>query len=187
MSTDRTQRLVARREQRRSRSAAVIVTLVLLAVVAAWIGTESVLAYLAVPALLVDPRDGVEALAEPALAAPVGAALAVLGVILVVLAVAPARRPRHAVGDDRAAFIVDDDIVAGAISRAAATAASVPRNQVTTSVRRRRALVTVQPSSGFPVDESRVRAAVDDLLDRVGTRPRLRAAVQISKTGKVGA
>jgi hypothetical protein len=185
MNADRIQRVVARREQRRSRSAAVIVVLMLFALGLACLATESVLALLSRPALLVAPEDAVTALGRQELALPLGIGLAVLGLVFVVIALLPARRPRHLIGDERIAFIVDDDIVAGAVSRAAAKAASVPRTQVSTAVGRRRAAVTVQPTSGFAVEVEQVRTSIDDLLDRIGSRPLLKAAVRVRRDGKV--
>lgn len=149
----RTERRLSRRMRYRSRSVAVSVALAVVAVVAAYLGVEAVLAALATPPLLIAPADLLATLQAGSpwnIAILVG--LGVLGIWSIVMALAPGGRARRELSDERAVFVIDDDVMAGGISRAAALSAGVSRDQVTTTVGRRRAVVRVRPSAGFPVN-----------------------------------
>lgn len=149
----RAERRLSRRMRFRSRSVAVSIALAAVAVAAAYLGVEAVLAALSVPALLLAPADLLAAVqAGTPWNIAVIAGLAVLGIWSIVLALAPGGRARRELSDERAVFVIDDDVMAGGISRAAALNAGVSRDQVTTTVGRRRAVVRVRPSAGFPVN-----------------------------------
>lgn len=156
----RTERRLSRRMRFRSRSVAVSIALGVVAVAAAYVGVEAVLAALSVPALLLAPAEllaAIEAGTPWSIAAIAG--IAVLGIWSLVLAFAPGVRARRELSDERAVFVIDDDVMAGGISRAAALSTGVSRDQVTTTVGRRRAVVRVRPSTGFPVDAERATDA----------------------------
>ncbi|AZZ47990.1 DUF6286 domain-containing protein [Rathayibacter rathayi] len=179
-----------RRETHRSRSAAQIVVLVLIALVAAYVGTEAVVAVLGAAALLAAPSAllggivGVGSLANTALIGlAVGAG--VLALILLVLALAPGSRARHTVDDDRLAVVVDDGVIASALARTARTAAHSRREDTRASLGRRTALVEVTPASGIAVDRDAVQSAVDDELGRIAASPAPRATVRVSKSGRI--
>jgi hypothetical protein len=179
-----------RRETHRSRSAAQIVVLLLIALVAAYVGTEAVLAVLGAPPLLAAPSAilgaivGAAELANPAL---IGLAIGVgvLALILLVLALAPGSRARHTVDDDRLAVVVDDGVIASALARTARTAAHSRREDTRASIGRRTALVEVTPASGIAVDREAVQRAVDDELARIGAKPATRATVRVSDSGRI--
>ena len=178
---------LVRRERHPSRSRAVIIALTLVSLGAAYVGTESVLAALGVGPLLVAPDRLGEAINAPTMPVTIGAGAAMLfGLVLVVLAVAPGRRARRAIPHDRMAVIVDDNVLAGALGRAARTAASVPADRVRTRVSARSARVAVTPSSGFPIDRASVTAATDALTAALAPTPRVRVAVAVSPSGVVG-
>ncbi|KZX21038.1 hypothetical protein [Rathayibacter tanaceti] len=179
-----------RRETHRSRSAAQIVVLVLIALVAAYVGTEAVLAIVGAPALIAAPSAilgalvGVADWANPALIGlAVGAG--VLALILLVLALAPGTRARHTVEDDRLAVVVDDAVIASALARTARTAAHSRREDTRASLGRRTALIEVTPASGIAVDRDRVQSAVDDELARIAAKPATRASVRVSESGRI--
>ena len=187
MSDTRITRRIARRSLHRSRSAAVIIVLCGFALVAAWIGTESVLAVVGAPPLLVAPSAAVEFLNTdgPVLLAAAIAAV-VIGLVLLVVAFSPGRRSRHLLAHERMVVVVDDDVLAGAVGRAARETAAVPASRVRTSVSARRAIVSVVPSSGIPVDSAAVRTSASALLERLAPRPGVRVDVAVSRAGVVG-
>lgn len=187
MTEKATYRRLVRREQYRSRSTAVVVALALVCLGAAYVGTESALAATGMPPLLVTPQAAVEALNSPATAVVVAGALAAaFGLVLLVLAVAPGRRARHSLPHERLAIVVDDQVLAGAFSRAARGAAAVPADRVRTTVSPRRAAVAVVPSSGFPVDAATVAETTRDLADRLAAVPPVRVTVSVASSGVVG-
>ncbi|PPG87112.1 hypothetical protein C5C39_16100 [Rathayibacter sp. AY1F3] len=179
-----------RRETHKSRSAAQIVVLVLIALVAAYVGTEAVLAILGAAPLLAAPSAllgaivGVASLANPAL---IGVAVGggVLALVLLVLALAPGARARHTVDDDRLAVVVDDGVIASSLARAARTAAHSRREDTRASLGRRTALVEVTPASGIAVDRDAVQSAVDEELARIGAKPAPRSTVRVSTSGRI--
>ena len=178
-----TRRLV-RRERHRSRSTAVTVALVVLILVAAYIGTESVLSLIGRPALLQTPSTLLGALSEPAVwSIPAIAVLAVLGIVALVAALAPGRRARHRLADHRVAVVVDDDVLAGSLSRRVATAGSVPRSQARTLVSPRRATVHVTPNSGFAIERDAVSAAAREVVAELAPIPGVRTRVVIAESG----
>ena len=180
----RQQRAAARRMIHRSRSVAVTAALTIVAVVAVWLGTEAVLAAVGHSPLLLAPADLWRGLlAQMWIAGVVAAVLAVLGVVLLVLAVAPGGRGRRVLVDDRIVIIVDDTVLAGALSRSAAAAAHVPASQVTTALGRRAARTTISPLSGFPVPRDRVVAAVDAAVGDARPAEPVASIVDVAQRG----
>ena len=167
----RQQRSAARRLTHRSRSASVIVALVGVVLVGGWIAT----------ALVEVLRD------QPAVTGAVAVALALIGIVLIVLALSPARTARHVLADERSVVVIDDVVLAGALSRAAASAARVPGAQVRTALGRRSAQVSVTPLSGFPLAVDAITAAVDETLTAAQPARRVAARVAITPRGTVTA
>ncbi|PCN48629.1 hypothetical protein Csp2054_05905 [Curtobacterium sp. 'Ferrero'] len=183
MSNGSVERRIRRRSVHRSRSTAVSVSLVVLALVAAWIGTESVLQAAGAAPLLADPQTVVDTALRPdaafvTIAEVIAAVLVVLGIVLVVLALKPGRQHRSAVDHDRGAVVIDTRILASTAANAAGLAAGVPDDNTSATARGRSTEVRVVPVTGVPVDEQRVREAVQQRLagldDRFGKRVRVR-------------
>ncbi|MFB2557434.1 hypothetical protein [Herbiconiux liangxiaofengii] len=185
-------RRIVRRETHSSRAGIAVTVAVILALVLAWIGTESVLAGLGRPPLLVTPADAATAVLGAA-SAPVGlvtaiaAAVAVVGVVLVVVALAPGRRGRRGALRSRTATVVDDGVIARSLARTASYAGDVDPDQVHVTVARRRAVIDVTRTSGRSTDVGSIRAAVDAELAEYDYTPALRARVRVSEKGTVGA
>ena len=183
---------VARRETHSPRSALAIVLAVLLIIVAAWVGTEVVLALLALPALLVAPVDmftsTLGVLEQPAqYVGPAGVVVAIIGLILLIAGLAPGRRSRHVLHSSRTATVADNAVIASALARHAARAGHVSPDNVTVSVSHRRADVHLVPASGVPVDAASIEAAVKQQLEQYELTPRVTAKVRVAENGKVGA
>lgn len=179
-------RRAARRMRFRSRSTSVVIALSALVLGCAYIATEAVLAALGRPALLMTPADAASRLgSDRTLALAVAAGAAIVAILLVIVALTPGRRARRVADDDRLMIIVDDQVVASSVSRSAAEAARVASDQVQTSVARRRATVSVRPTSGFPVASEDVQAAVSEGLSSIAFTPALRPTVRLESQGVV--
>ncbi|PZF58205.1 hypothetical protein DEJ23_04745 [Curtobacterium sp. MCSS17_008] len=182
------ERRLRRRSIHRSRSTAIALTLVVVALAAAWIGTEAVLEAVGQGPLLADPQMVVDAALRPdgastAVAATTAAALVVLGIVLIVLACTPGRRHRSAVDHDRGAVVVDTRILASTAAHAAARAAGVPETNTSASARGHRTDVRVAPLSGVPVDQAAVERAVRERLGRLGGKHGTRVTVHVEQKG----
>ena len=183
---------IVRRETHSPRTVATIVLASLGILACAYAGIELVLRMLAQPPLLVAPEDALEWLAtlpglQPSAAITAGGILvALIGVLLMLHAVTPGRMARHQMLDDNRAVLVDNGVLASSIARRVETVARVPNGQAVVSVSHRRASVDVTPTSGIPVDEGAIRAAVDDEIASYNLRPGLRTTVRINPTGAVG-
>ncbi|WIB32285.1 DUF6286 domain-containing protein [Curtobacterium sp. MCSS17_005] len=188
MSNGSVERRIRRRSVHRSRSTAVAVALVVLALVAAWIGTEAVLSAIGRPPLVADPQTVVDTALRPDAAfvtvvEVVAGVLVVLGVVLVVLALKPGRQHRSVVEHARGAVVIDARIVASTAANAAGTAAGVPEGNASATARGRSTEVRIVPVTGVPVDEASVRAAVVDRLSGLDERFGRRVRVRVEEKG----
>jgi len=188
MSNGSVERRIRRRSVHRSRSTAVAVALVVLVLVAAWIGTESVLRAIGRPPLLADPQSAVDAALRPdaaflTIAEVVAVVLVVLGVVLIVLALKPGRQHRSVVEHERGAVIIDSRILASTAANVAGTAAGVPEGNASATARGRRTEVRVVPVTGMPVDEGVVRDAVRDRLSGLDERFGRSVRVRVEEKG----
>ncbi|MBG6054960.1 signal transduction histidine kinase [Salinibacterium sp. CAN_S4] len=182
-----TYRRIIRRERHNSRSVAVSITLALVALGLAYVTVELVLGALELPALLVAPVDAVAVLNEPTVPVIAGSAVAVaIGLVLLIIALAPGRRARHEIPNTRMAVVVDDVVLAGALGRAGRVAASVPAQRVRTTVTARRALVSITPTSGIEVDAEATEAATSRVAAELAAKPPLTVSVSIAQSGVVG-
>ncbi|NEM91622.1 hypothetical protein [Galbitalea soli] len=187
MTEPRLYRRIRRRELHRSRSGATVVTLVVVALLAALIGTECALAALGRPPLLIAPGRLLGlAVSGSAITETAGAVVALLGAVALLLALLPGRRSRHSLAHDRLAVVVDDAVIAGALLRDARRSAALAPDRVAASVSRRRASVRLTPTSGIPIDVAAVRESADSLLAELGASPSVRAVVDIASKGEVG-
>ncbi|WP_375386845.1 hypothetical protein [uncultured Amnibacterium sp.] len=192
MSTDRRMRdRVLRRELHSSRSGLAIPLAVLAIVALAWLGTESVLAALGRPALLLSPTamaTGIRGLpsVQSGLLVAAGAVSAVLGLVLVAAALTAGRRGRHIIPAGRTAAVVDDEVIGSALVRRAAAVAGVSPDRAVADVGRRSATVRIVPISGIAIDRAAVDRAVAEAADGFGVSPSIRTRVVIDKKGKVG-
>ncbi len=181
-------RRVVRRETHSSRSGIAIALAVLLIVVFAWFGVESVLAALGQPALLVSPKDAVVAVLG-AVSGPVGlltaggAVVAVIGLVLIVVSLAPGRKGRRGSVSERTASVVDDRVIAQSVAQTGAYAGDIDPDQVKVTVGKRTVDVDVTPTSGRTADVRSIEEAVNDELKSYDYSPSLRSRVRVSEKG----
>jgi hypothetical protein len=191
MSTASLYKRIVRRETHSSRAGIAITLAVLLIVALAWIGTEAVLAAVGTAPLLLAPTDLVGSTLDAA-SAPVGVLTAVavvvalIGLVLIVVSLAPGRRGRRGGKAERTVAVVDDRVIARSLARTASYAGDVDPSQVSVSVGKRSALIEVTRTSGRQTDVHSIDEAVRDELDAYDFSPALRHKVKLSEKGTVG-
>jgi hypothetical protein len=192
MSTEKRLRARVLRRELHSPKSALAITLALLAILAlAWVGTESVLAAIGRPALLLSPQAiagdvrGLPSVPQGALATA-GAVSVLIGLLLVIASLTAGRRGRHIIGTGESVAVVDDEVIASALVRTAATTAGVSPDRAVAHVGRRSATVRITPISGVPIDRSAIQASVDSAADGFALTPPIRTSIAIDKKGRVG-
>jgi hypothetical protein len=190
-STHATYARIIRRETHSPRSLLAIILAIVVIVVVAWIGTEIVLSLLGQPALLIAPAGMLTSTlglidAPQGVVVAAGVVAAVIGLVLIVVALSPGRRARHVLDTERAATVVDDEVIASALARHASRVGNVDPDNVTVSVSHRRAVVHVTPTSGTPVNPDRIAETVTGQLESYRLHPTVAARVQIAEKAEVG-
>jgi hypothetical protein len=187
MNEQQLYRRLVRRSRHRSRSLAVVVALVVTAILVAYAGVELVVAALGYSPLLLSPANAIAQVEKPgAVMLGVAAVALVLGVVLLLIALTSGHRARHELPDERMAVVIDDQVLAGAISKVARSEAKVPNERVSTAVSRRRGIVRVIPTSGQPLDAGALTAAAEGVVSSLEPRPPVRITVAIAEHGVVG-
>ena len=183
---------IVRRETHSPRTVTTIVLAVVIALACVYAGTELVLRMLGQPPLLVTPEAALDWVASlptlqslSAISAG-GIVLALIGLLLMLHAIRSGRLARHQMVHEGRAVIVDNGVLASSIARTVALVAGIPQSQALVSVSHRRVIVDVTPTSGIPVDEAEIRAAVADEIASYDLRPPVRHTVRINTTGAVG-
>ncbi|MDQ0680262.1 hypothetical protein QFZ30_003644 [Arthrobacter pascens] len=90
-------------------------------------------------------------------------------------------------GGNIPSVVVDDEVIASALARSARLAANVTPEQVMVVVSQRQVTVSVRPTSGVPVEESSVLAAVQEELREMALVPLPEVRVNVSTSGVIGA
>ena len=184
---------ILKRETHSSRAVASIIAAVLVIALCIYALLETAVRAVGQPPWLVDPQTAAErAVAlpngvQPLLLGVVGAVLVMAGLFFVLNAVLPGRRARHQLRDNRAAVVVDDEVIASALARRARLAANVSQEQVMVTVSRQRVEVNVRPTSGVSLRRDAVLAAVQDELRDMGLSPTPEARINVASTGVIGA
>jgi hypothetical protein len=181
------------REIRSSRAALSIVSASVLLVAIVWLGVELVLSVTGNSPLLMAPTDLASRTASLGTATiswvliGAGAVAALLGIALLAAAILPGTKPRHVLENSRSAVVVDSEVLASALSRAARTAARLAPEQVASRVSRKRVDVTVRPGAGRTVDANAIRDAVEQDMSGYRLRKPLAIALSTGTRGEVGA
>ncbi|WP_219816444.1 DUF6286 domain-containing protein [Arthrobacter sp. 4R501] len=198
-------RRVVYRETHSSRAAVATVAAVLVMGLAGYGLLESAVHAIGQPAWLIEPQLAAERIVAlpagipPLLLGASGAVVAMVGLFFLLNAVLPGRRARHVLNGttlngttlngtgNSSAVVVDDEVIASALARSARLAANVTPEQVMVVVSRRQIIVNVRPTSGVPVAEAAVLAAVQDELSGMSLVPVPDVRVNISTVGVIGA
>jgi hypothetical protein len=191
-------RRVLHRETHSTRAAAAIAAAVLVMVLAAYGLLEAGVHAIGQPAWLIEPQVAAQRLValpagiSPLLLGVIGAVVAMVGLVFLLNGILPGRRARHRLSvagqaTGGPAVVVDDEVIASSLARRARLAANVTPEQVMVVVSQRQVLVNVRPTSGVPVDEAAVMAAIQDELDQMALEPSPAARINVATSGVIGA
>ncbi|WP_315914468.1 DUF6286 domain-containing protein [Arthrobacter sp. lap29] len=185
-------RHILRRETHSPRSAASFIAAILVAAIALYCMLETVLSGLGQPTWFISPGRAMQWVADLPGDAPrlllgaAGVLLALVGLIFFCHGVLPGRRARHVLRHPRVAIVVDDEVVASALAKTARMSAGVTREQVMVVVSARQVQVIVRPTSGIPLMEDRIQAAVETRLNAMSLDPVPSVSVKLAESGVVG-
>ncbi|KQR88488.1 hypothetical protein [Microbacterium sp. Leaf179] len=185
--TDAVLRTVVRRETHSPRTVAMIVVAVLLLLVLAYAAVEIILNLVGQPALLVAPGEALNALvAAPTALLPVafivgGIVLALVGVLVLVLALKPGRLSRHEMAWGERAVVVDNGVVASAVAQHLSNESGIARDDIVVGVAHRSVDVTVRPPVGIPVDEAELRRLVEEEVTSYKLSPAVRTHLRVQR------
>jgi hypothetical protein len=185
--TDSVLRTVVRRETHSPRTAAMLVVVVLALLVLAYAMVEIVLALLGQQPLLVSPGAALNAVvAAPTALQPVafivgGIVLALVGLIVLVIALKPGRLSRHEMAWGERAVVVDNGVVASALAQHLSNESGIARDDIVVGVAHRTVDVTVRPPVGIPVDEAQLRRIVDEEISTYKLSPAVRTQVRVQR------
>ena len=118
--------------------------------------------------------------------AAAGALILLVGLFFFLAAVLPGRKARLSIPNERAAVVVDAEVLASSLARRARVAAGVTPEQVLVTIGRRLVEVQVRPTSGIPVNEQSVQAAVEDELRRSAVDPVPEVRLAVAQSGVIG-
>lgn len=183
---------ITRRETTSPRSTLAIAVAVIVIALCVYAAVETVLSLIGQPPLLAAPADMATALVNlpgyPAgIVIAAGILTALIGLLLIIVSIKRGRRARRVIDTERIATVVDDEVIASALSRHASFEGNVDPDNARVSVSSRRALVRLTPTSGASVAKSSVNDVVTRELGAYGLRPALRSRVVVDERGKVGA
>lgn len=185
------EQFLARTETHSSRwlATALLASLALISLL--WLGLEIVLSALGQPPLLVSGEMlysaffNLDQALTPALSIAIGALLCLLGLSLIYLCLTPGRLARHSLQPGRFATVVDDKVLASAISATVRTKAGLNSNQVLTQVSPQKIKVTLTPTSGRPINQQEVLALVEHTVEQYALRNKPRTHVHVEKEGVI--
>ncbi|WP_066522376.1 hypothetical protein [Curtobacterium ammoniigenes] len=186
------ERRVLRREGSVSRSGAAAVVAVIALLVALGVLAAGVAGLLGERIGVFDPRAAAAAVpvlpqqTMPWVLAVIGVAAMVVGVFVLALGVLPKRRPRHVARAERLAVIIDDEVIASALARAARSRTRLGPEASVASVGRSTADVVLRPPAGLDVPAVAATGAVEDELTSIGAEPPITARLRVLPTGRVG-
>jgi len=192
MSTQSVYSRIIHRETTSPRATLAITLAIIIILLIAYAVAETILSLIGQPSLLASPADmGIALVNAPNYLAgvmiAVGILAVLLGLILMIAAVKPGRRPRHVLDADRVVVVVDDEVIGSALARHASYEGNIDPDNARVSVSRRRAVVRLTPASGTSIGVPAVDRVVTEQLERYGLRPTIRSKVVVDERGKVGA
>lgn len=178
-------RRIVRRETHSPRTVAMIVAVVLLILGLVYVGVEIVLHLLAQPALLLGPGAAAAWIVGLPTARPVplvilgGVVLGILGLVFLVLGLAPGRLPKHVMADESRAVVVDNGVVAASIAQRISEETGIVRDDITVGVSHRTVDVTVRSGFGDAHDPAPISHVVERELEQYALVPAPKARVRV--------
>jgi hypothetical protein len=184
-------RRILRRETHVSRSAAVSVTMAFVVLAAAVVVVAAAAVLLDQRVGGFDPRSVIDgARIAPrglvaAIAIPAGGVVALLGLVLVLQGVLPARRPRHTMSSERLAIVIDDEVIASAAARAARSVTRLGPDAAVGTVGKRTVDVVLRPAAGVDVPVVAATEAVEAEIAAIDCSPSVSPRIRVQPTGRV--
>ncbi|GAB3631973.1 hypothetical protein GCM10027421_13260 [Microbacterium shaanxiense] len=181
-----TYRRVLRRETHASRSAAAVIFAVLFALMllgALALGVWAVVDRAFRERAAAWISDVVRAADATSVLIVTGILCLLVAVLLILAAVLPGRRARHARVTDRVALLIDDGVLADAAADAVAREHDIDRRQISTTIARRSLSVRVTPTSGIRIDPDRVAKTASVAVADAGFDTA--ASVDIARAGVI--
>lgn len=176
---------IVRREMHSPRTVATVLVLIIVALFAIYVGIEITLHLSGIDPLLVTPGaaliwlTGLPA-AEPAALIVAGAALAaVVGFVLIWLALTPGRRAKHHMRGFSHAIVADNGVIASSIAEHVRRELDLSKGAVVVGIGHRSADVSVRPEPGQVVEKDHVRAVAESELARYELSPRVKARARV--------
>ncbi len=185
--SDSVLRTVVRRETHSPRTVAMLIVVVLLLLALAYAAVEIILHLVGAQPLLVGPGEALNALvAAPTALMPVafivaGVVLAILGLLVLILALKPGRLSRHEMEWGDRAVVVDNGVVASALAQHLSNESGIARDDIVVGVAHRSVDVTVRPPVGIPVDEAQLRRIVDEEVAAYKLTPAVRTHLRVER------
>ncbi|WP_314457660.1 DUF6286 domain-containing protein [uncultured Microbacterium sp.] len=185
--SDTVLRTVVRRETHSPRTVAMLVVVVLLLLALAYAAVEIILNLVGAQPLLVGPGDALNAVvAAPTALMPVafivgGVVLAVLGLIVLILALGPGRLSRHEMAGGERAVVVDNGVIASALAQHLSNDSGIARDDIVVGVAHRTVDVTVSPPVGIPIDEAQLRRIVEEEIASYNLTPTVRTRLRVER------
>lgn len=191
-SVSRNYARIERRETSSPRSVLAITLAVLIIVLCTYAALETALSMSGQPALLASPAAMASSIVNlPALPLWMllasGVVAAVLGLVLIVVALTPGHRPRHVMPTGRIVTLVDDEVTASSLARQASYEGNVDPDNARVSISRRRAVVTLTATSGKKIVTQPVKDTVTQHIASYGLTPSITSKVVVASERKVGA
>jgi hypothetical protein len=186
-------RRILQRETSSSRAGVSGIAAVLVILLCGYGLLESAVRAIGQPPWLIDPQTAAERIVAlprgipPLLLGVIGAVVAMAGLFFFLNAVLPGRRARHLLADPRAGVVVDDEVIASALARRARMASNVTQEQVMVVVSQRQVTVNVRPTSGVPLSENAILAAVQEELREMALTPMPEVRINLVTSGVIGA
>lgn len=182
---------MTRRETHSSRAITSVIVAIVVIALMTYLVIEGILGMLGKKPLLFSWSEMVSNLVklpdtvlQPALII-IGIVLVLLGLFLLAKAFFPGPLARHVITDKRAAYIIDDAVIASAISRLTREEAGLGQGQVSTEIKRRSIKATVTPTSGIPLSAEQIQRALNPEVKSYHLRPDPKLNVSIRNTGVV--
>ena len=182
---------LVRRQTHSSRALSSVILAIIIVAALGFLATEGVLALFGKDPLLVNPADmwqqGFASLSDShrPLAIIVGVLLTLCGLLLLAKAVLPGTLSKHALSDERAAYVIDDGVVAAGISRLVREEAGLPQGTVSTAVSKRRSVSTITPTTGRPLDQVQIQQVASKEIASWELKPQLKSTVKINTEGRL--
>jgi len=183
--TDSVLRTVVRRETHSPRTVAMLVVVVVLVLGLAYAAVEIILALAGRGPLLVAPGTAFDAVAAlptaltPAAIVTIGVVIALIGLVVVLLAVKPGRLSKHEMTWNDRAVVVDNGVVASALAQHLSNESGIARDNIVVGVAHRAVDVTVRPPLGIAVDQQQLRSIVETEVASYRLTPSVRTHLKV--------